>query len=134
MGPVGGGGRKKVMADINITPFVDVMLVLLIVFMVSAPMMTQGLDVDLPETTARALPQEEKPLIVTLDKDGNVFIGEIGVSMEVLGQQLATLDEEKKKSSLYLKADKDVDYGLVVEVMAKIKNAGFKKIGMVTKS
>jgi biopolymer transport protein TolR len=80
MGPINGGGRRGLMAEINVTPFVDVMLVLLIIFMVTAPMMTQGLEVDLPQTTAKALRQEEEPLVVTLDREGAISLGKVTVS------------------------------------------------------
>ncbi len=132
MGPVAGRGRKKLMTEINVTPFVDVMLVLLIVFMVAAPMMTQGLEVDLPKTTAQALQQEEEPLIITINKNSEVSIGKVKVSKTILYQQLSRLSDEQKQQPLYLRADKDVPYGVVVAAMAEIKRAGFDKLGMIT--
>ncbi len=127
-----GNGRKQLMADINVTPLVDVMLVLLIIFMITAPMMTQGLDVDLPETTARSLRQDENPIVVTIDKEGSISIDENPVTQKVLVQQLADLDADLKEKPIYLRADKAVAYGVVVSVMADIKKAGFEKLGMVT--
>lgn len=132
MGPLNGNGRKNLVADINVTPLVDVMLVLLIIFMVTAPMMTQGLDVDLPETTTKSLRQEENPIIVTIDKDGKISLDKFSVSQKVLLQELGKYGKEVKEKPIYLKADKSVAYGIVVSVMADIKKAGFDKLGMIT--
>jgi biopolymer transport protein TolR len=131
MGPLNGKGR--LVADINVTPLVDVMLVLLIIFMVTAPMMTQGLDVNLPETTSKSLRQDDEPLIVTIDKEAKITLGKMEVSQGILKDQLSKMEEERKKEPIYLKADKDVAYGIVVAVMADIKSAGFEKLGMITK-
>ncbi len=132
MGPINGNGRKKLVADINVTPLVDVMLVLLIIFMVTAPMMTQGLDVDLPETTSKSLRQEENPIVVTIDKEGEISLDNFSVSQKVLLQELSKYGTEVKEKPIYLKADKAVAYGIVVSVMADIKQAGFDKLGMIT--
>ncbi len=132
MGPLNGNGRKNLVADINVTPLVDVMLVLLIIFMVTAPMMTQGLDVDLPETTTKSLRQEENPIVVTIDKDGKISLDKFSVSQKVLLQELAKYGKDVKEKPIYLKADKSVAYGIVVSVMADIKKAGFDKLGMIT--
>ena len=132
MGPVNGNGRKKLVADINVTPLVDVMLVLLIIFMVTAPMMTQGLDVDLPETTTKSLRQEENPIVVTIDKKGEISLDNFSVSQKVLLQELSKYGTEVKEKPIYLKADRSVAYGIVVSVMADIKQAGFDKLGMIT--
>ena len=120
------------MADINVTPLVDVMLVLLIIFMVTAPMMTQGLDVDLPQTTTKSLRQEENPIVVTIDKDGKISLDKFSVSQKVLLQELGKYGKDVKEKPIYLKADKSVAYGIVVSVMADIKKAGFDKLGMIT--
>jgi biopolymer transport protein TolR len=132
MGPLNGNGRKNLVADINVTPLVDVMLVLLIIFMVTAPMMTQGLDVDLPETTTKSLRKEENPIVVTIDKDGKISLDKFSVSQKVLLQELGKYAKEVKEKPIYLKADKSVAYGIVVSVMADIKKAGFDKLGMIT--
>ncbi|MEE4166494.1 MAG: protein TolR [Desulfocapsaceae bacterium] len=132
MGPLNGNGRKNLVADINVTPLVDVMLVLLIIFMVTAPMMTQGLDVDLPETTTKSLRQEENPIVVTIDKNGEISLDKFTVSQKVLLQELAKYGTEIKEKPIYLKADRAVPYGVVVSVMADIKKAGFDKLGMIT--
>jgi biopolymer transport protein TolR len=133
MGPTGGKGRRGLVADINVTPLVDVMLVLLIIFMVTAPMMTQGLEVNLPETTTKSLRQHEKPLMVSINKEGSIYLGKIKVDLSLLRQQLSKLSDEKKKEPVYLRADQSVPYGLVIQTMAEIKRAGFDKLGMVTR-
>jgi len=133
MGPTGGNGRRGLVADINVTPLVDVMLVLLIIFMVTAPMMTEGIEVNLPATTTKALRQQEQPLLVSINKDGEISLGKIKVGLSLLKQQLASLPEEKKKEPVYLRADQNVPYGLVVKTMAAVKQAGFEKLGMVTR-
>lgn len=132
MGPIDNNGRKKLVADINVTPLVDVMLVLLIIFMVTAPMMTQGLDVDLPETTTKALRQKEDPIIVTVSKSGVITIGQQPVSPKSFAQDMAKLHSLDSEKQVFLKADKAVAYGVVVSLMADIKSAGFDKLGMIT--
>lgn len=126
-------GRKRLVSDINVTPLVDVMLVLLIIFMITAPMMTQGLDVDLPETTTKALRQKEDPIVVSIDKEGSIMLDKIKVTRVLLKQQLAKSPAAVKAQPIYLKADKNVSYGTVVAVMADLKDAGFEKLGMITK-
>jgi biopolymer transport protein TolR len=133
MGPVRGNGRKRLVSDINVTPLVDVMLVLLIIFMVTAPMMTQGLNIDLPETTSKSLRQEEKPIVVTIDKDGQISINNVVQVRALMVQELEKNYAMNKKQPVFLRADKNVPYGIVVGVMADIKAVGFDKIGMITK-
>lgn len=132
MGPMNGGGRRGLVAEINVTPLVDVMLVLLIIFMVTAPMMTQGLEVELPETTAKSLRQKEEPLMVSLNKEGHIYLNKVKVNSSLLKQQLSAMSDEEKKRPIYLKADKNVAYGKVVTIMADIKQSGFEKLGMIT--
>jgi biopolymer transport protein TolR len=132
MGPKNGGGRRGLVAEINVTPLVDVMLVLLIIFMVTAPMMTQGLEVNLPETTAKSLRQKEEPLVISLNKDGEIKLRNVSASSEYLWEQLNAMSDEEKKNPIYLRADKEVPYGNVVVLMADIKRAGFEKLGMIT--
>ena len=132
MGPMNGGGRRGLVAEINVTPLVDVMLVLLIIFMVTAPMMTQGLEVDLPETTAKSLRQKEEPLVVALNKEGDIYLNKVKVNSSLLKQQLSAMSDEEKKRPIYLKADKNVAYGRVISIMANIKQSGFEKLGMIT--
>ncbi len=132
MGPTKSNGRKRLVSDINVTPLVDVMLVLLIIFMVTAPMMTQGVDVDLPETTAKSLRQEENPVVITLTKEGDFSINKIPLVRALLIQELQKKYESNKKQPIYVRADKNVLYGSVVTLMADIKSVGFDKIGMIT--
>jgi biopolymer transport protein TolR len=133
MGSSRGNNPRGLVADINVTPLVDVMLVLLIIFMVTAPMMTQGLDVDLPATTANSLRQKEDPLVVTVKKDGTIILNKSPVTAAILLDQLKKIDEKGKEEPIFLSADKDVAYGVVAETMANIKAAGFAKLGMMTK-
>ena len=126
------GGSDGLMSDINVTPFVDVMLVLLIIFMVTAPMMTQGMDVDLPEASTDPLSADKEPLVVTIDKTGAVFISELKVEVNYLQEKLRKILEGRKNKEVFFKADKDVAYGIVVQVMAEIKGAGIEKLGMIT--
>ena len=129
---IGRNGRKRLVSDINVTPLVDVMLVLLIIFMVTAPMMTQGLDVDLPETTAKALRQKDDPQVFTIDKDGKISLNNNEIPAAMVTQELNKLPDEMKEQPVFLKADRNVAYGIVVKLMADIKAAGFDKLGMVT--
>ena len=133
MGPIKRNSKNAVLSDINVTPLVDVMLVLLIIFMVTAPMMSQGVDVDLPETTSKALKQKEKPIVITINKKGDIYFNRIKGNQKMLKQQLMDVARESGTDrSVFLKADKNVQYGLVVSVMADIKEAGFQKLGMIT--
>ncbi len=123
---------KNLMSEINVTPLVDVMLVLLIIFMVAAPMMTQGVDVSLPQTTSEGLPLGEEPLIVTIDRVQQIFINDYKVTLDGLQLKLKKIREGRSGVGVYLRADKGVPYGIVVRVMSEIKNAGIEKLGMVT--
>jgi biopolymer transport protein TolR len=130
MGPA--GNDKKLMADINVTPMVDVMLVLLIIFMVTAPMMTQGVDVNLPKTTTRYMKTQEDPLILTINKKKEILLETHRLDLEGLDAKLQTIVENRKDRELLLRADKELPYGFVIEVVAAIKRAGIEKLGMVT--
>jgi biopolymer transport protein TolR len=127
-----GGNNGHLMSDINVTPFVDVMLVLLIIFMVTAPMMMQGVDVSLPEATAEPLESEKEHLIITIDTKNQVFINDFQVTVDGLAEKLKKILEGRSDREVFLKADKDISYGTVVQVMAEIKGAGVEKLGMVT--
>jgi biopolymer transport protein TolR len=127
-----GTNTDRLMSDINVTPFVDVMLVLLIIFMVTAPMMMQGVDVDLPQTTSESLETEKKPLILSIDKHGQVFINDMAMGMEQLGEKLTHIMKNRQDRTVYLRADRDIPYGTVVQVMAATRSAGVESIGMVT--
>ncbi|HBR05681.1 MAG TPA: protein TolR [Desulfovibrio sp.] len=123
--------RGGFMSEINVTPFVDVMLVLLIIFMVTAPLMTQGLDVDLPQTKAvKTLPKDSDHLVLTVNKAGEVFLDEFKVEMPQLQDHLKRLVLTQNKQ-LFMRADKEVAYGVVVRVMGEIKAAGIDKLGIV---
>ncbi len=127
-----GSNSDQLMSDINVTPFVDVMLVLLIIFMVTAPMMVQGVDVDLPKATSKALKGSEDRLIISVDEESKVFINEQVVSVEFLTKKLGAILENFDKKNVYLRADKNVSYGIVVNVISKIKKAGVDSLGMIT--
>jgi biopolymer transport protein TolR len=122
----------RLMSDINVTPFVDVMLVLLIIFMVTAPMMMQGVDVALPEATAKPLAAPKDNLVITVDGNLKVHINDFEVEADFLGEKLSKILENRADRDVYFRADKSVPYGEVVKVMAEIKAAGVEKLGMVT--
>ncbi len=125
--------RSSLLSDINVTPFVDVMLVLLIVFMVAAPMMVQGVDVSLPKTQhATSLDQVEDPLVVVINGEGGISINETSVSVDGLGEKLSFILENRSSKNVFLRADTSVDYGTVVLVMSEIKRAGVQQLGVVT--
>jgi len=127
-----GNGRHKIVSGINVTPFVDVMLVLLIIFMVSAPMMKEGMRVDLPEVESRALPTQSEDLMVTIGKNRVLDINGSTVGIERLAPLLQQIKEQRGIDNVYLQADKGVPYGFVVEVMSVIRGAGLSKLGLVT--
>jgi len=127
-----GGSNDRLMSDINVTPFVDVMLVLLIIFMVTAPMMMQGIDISLPEATSKPLISETEQLLITIDKDNQVYINDYKVALDFLQEKLSKILESRANREVYLRADKDISYGMVVHVMSEIKEAGVEKLGMVT--
>jgi biopolymer transport protein TolR len=129
----GNGSKGQLVSEINVTPFVDVMLVLLIIFMVTAPMMTQGIDVRLPESSAPAIPTEEERLVVTVNKDQQISINEYTVDLDSLGSKLSAIyQDQQKKKGVFLRADDSLPYGFVVKVMGVIREAGIDQIGMVT--
>ena len=127
-----GGKDNNLMADINVTPFVDVMLVLLIIFMVTAPMMVQGVNVSLPKASSDPLPAEKEQLIVTIDKNNNIYINDYQVAFDFLHEKLKKILEGRGNREVYLRADKEISYGMVVNVMSQIKAVGVEKLGMVT--
>lgn len=126
--------RPKPMADINVTPFVDVMLVLLVVFMITAPLLAQGVPVDLPKTKAEQLPSsDEQPLVVTVDAEGLIYVGtqEEAVEVEALPSLLAAVASENLERRVYVRGDQAVAYGRVVKVLSMLQTAGFTNAGMV---
>ena len=127
-----GGNSDQLMSDINVTPFVDVMLVLLVIFMVTAPMMMQGVDVALPETTSQQLPSSKEHLIITINNKNQLFINDYQITLDFLQEKLSKILEGREHREVYLRADKNISYGVVVNVMSEIKGAGVEKLGMVT--
>ncbi len=124
--------RNGAMSQINVTPFVDVMLVLLIIFMVTAPMMQQGVQVNLPKTQAKSLSADQESVVVSIDRTGKVFINDKESSHDELASKLTAILAPREKKEVFLKADKDVPYGEVVKTMAEIKIAGIERLGMMT--
>ncbi|HEY0918532.1 protein TolR [Devosia sp.] len=136
----GGGGRRRgrrrggnrPMSEINVTPMVDVMLVLLIIFMVAAPLMTVGVPIDLPETQARQLNTERKPITVSVTPDGQVFIGDQPVALENLVAEVTALAANGTEDRIYVRGDTTANYGAVMRVMGALSGAGYSRIGLIT--
>jgi biopolymer transport protein TolR len=127
-----GSDSDRLISDINVTPFVDVMLVLLVIFMVTAPMMMQGVDVSLPETTSQPLAAKKENLVITINNQNQIFINNFQVAIDFLQEKLKKILEGRDSREVYLRADREISYGFVVHVMAEIKAAGVDKLGMVT--
>lgn len=119
------------MSEINVTPFVDVMLVLLIVFMVTAPLLTAGVPIDLPQASVQPLAVDKKPIMVTVDPEGKIFVGEDEVTMETLVSTVSGLAGGNVDERIYVRGDKTASYGTIMSVMGTINGAGFKQIGLV---
>ena len=126
--------QDQIISEINVTPLVDVMLVLLIIFMVTAPMLTQGVDVELPKTTAQPLPQKSSPTIITLTRKGEVYVNGMKTGPALLRQRMRKLARMGGETQVLLKADRRVAYGRVVRLMADIRRAGIKRLGMITEA
>ena len=120
------------MSEINVTPFVDVMLVLLIIFMVSAPLLTVGVPIDLPDTQAKALNSDTQPITVSVNKDGKVYLQDTEVAIDEVVPRLQAIAKPGYTERIFVRGDKDADYGTVIKVMARISSAGFKNIGLVS--
>ena len=125
--------KNRVISQINVTPFVDVMLVLLIVFMITAPLLTVGVSVDLPKTKASQLNSKGDPIIISIKKNGALFIQEREIDTLQLLPRLKAISSGNKNLRVYVRGDKDVPYGLVLNTIAKIKSSGFKKVALVAK-
>ena len=136
-GGINGGfaGRRRAsyrpLSEINVTPFVDVMLVLLIVFMVTAPLLTVGVPVDLPKTRAKAIAEAEEPLVISVNAEGQVFVQDTEVTMENLVPRLRAITANKPDTRIYVRGDRSIDYGRVMEVMGRVNVAGFKRVALV---
>ena len=128
----GNEGRQNLISDINVTPLVDVMLVLLIIFMVTAPMMTYGVKVDLPETESKSIKAQEDPLILSITKKRDIFIENYKVELGDLKGKLNKIFLNRAAKEILLQADKNVPYGFVMTVMSQVKEAGITKVGMIT--
>jgi len=126
------GNQRSLMSEINVVPLVDVMLVLLIIFMVTAPMMMQGMDVKLPEVDAQAMRTEGEQVVITMTAGGEIFLDEFKVSVEDLGPKVKRIMEVKGAKQVYLRADKNIPYGQVAKVMGEIREAGVTALGLVT--
>ena len=129
-----GKKRYTQMSDINVTPFVDVMLVLLIIFMITAPLLTVGIPVDLPKVKANALTDQKEPLEITIKLDGNVFLGESEVKVENLISRLNAITDQNTKTRIYIRGDRVVAYGRIMEIMSIINSAGYEKVALVTQN
>ena len=127
-----GRGRAQPMSEINVTPFVDVMLVLLIIFMVTAPLLTVGVPIDLPETQAQQIDSNKEPLTISVDNAGKVFLMESEVALDDLVPQLTAIAKQGLEERIFVRGDRTVDYGTVMKVMGRLNAAGFKRIGLVT--
>ncbi|MDM7851956.1 protein TolR [Pseudochrobactrum sp. Wa41.01b-1] len=138
LGSQGGGGRRRrggkkaPMSEINITPFVDVMLVLLIIFMVSAPLLTSGVPIDLPDTQAKALNADTQPITVSVNDKGQVYLQETEIDIAEVVPKLEAIAKTGYEERVFVRGDKNADYGTVMKVMSRISAAGFKNIGLVT--
>ena len=127
-----GRRRAAVMSEINVTPFVDVMLVLLIIFMVAAPLLTVGVPIDLPETRASAMNPETQPITISVNENGQIYLQETEIPIEEVVPKLEAIAQTGYEERIYVRGDKTADYGTVMKVMARISAAGYKNLGLVT--
>ena len=127
-----GKRRYRLMAEINVTPFVDVMLVLLVVFMVTAPLLTVGVKVDLPSAEANVIQGDDEPLTVSINSSGEIFLQESPILLEELVPKLRAITGESPDTRIFVRGDKEIGYGLVMEVMGSINSAGFNKVALIT--
>ena len=128
----GGRARYKPMSEINVTPMVDVMLVLLVIFMVAAPLLTVGVPVELPQTKAPAITEQKEPLVITVNSEGKLFLQNSGVSDDDLVPRLQAITKNNPQADIYVRGDRAISYGRVMEVMGMVSAAGFSKVSLVT--
>ncbi len=128
----GTRNRNKPMSEINVTPMVDVMLVLLVIFMVTAPLLTVGVTVDLPKTAASAIPGEDEPLAVSIDGEGRIFLQDTELELDTLVPRLMAITGNNPDVRIFVRGDKHIDYGRVMQVMGTVNAAGFRKVALVT--
>ena len=124
--------EREPISEINVTPFVDVMLVLLIIFMVTAPLLTVGVQVDLPETSADTLPEESEPLTLTIYSKGEVFIQETKIEFNNLIKKILAVSNNRTDTRIYVRGDKTINYGRVLEIMGKLSGSGFTKVALIS--
>ncbi len=124
--------KQQLMSDINVTPLVDVMLVLLIIFMATAPMMRQGVKVNLPETESRSIKSKDEPLVLSITKERQIYIENFKIEISNLNEKLEKIFSNRKEKEILLESDKDVPYGFVIKVMSHVKAAGITRVGMIT--
>jgi len=127
-----GNDSKRFLAEINVTPFVDVMLVLLVIFMVTAPMMQEGIDVNLPQAQGKSLPSKEKRITISINKSNEIYLNERKVEFSLLEDTLKKIYQNRSDREIFLRADQTVPYGFVVKTMGAIKSAGIEQLGMIT--
>jgi biopolymer transport protein TolR len=130
----GRRGRRRQMSEINVTPFVDVMLVLLIVFMVTAPLLSTGVSVDLPDAQSSPLPGQDEPLSVTVAADGTIYLQDSAIELEQLGARLIAVTERNSEARIFVRGDRAIDYGAVMAVVGAINQAGFTKVALLTEA
>ncbi|MBN1226089.1 MAG: protein TolR [Deltaproteobacteria bacterium] len=124
--------KRQLMSDINVTPLVDVMLVLLIIFMATAPMMRQGVKVNLPETESKSIKSKDEPLVLSITKERQIYIENFKIEISNLNEKLEKIFSNRKEKEILLESDKDVPYGFVIKVMSHVKAAGITRVGMIT--
>ena len=124
--------KNRPISDINVTPLVDVMLVLLIVFMVTAPLLTVGVPIELPKTVAKQMPDDNEPLTITIDKNSKIYIQEMEIDFDNLAEKLKAIGQNNYDQKIYINGDKDISYEVLMRVMAKISSSGYTSIGLVT--